>query len=314
MSPISRRDFIQLSLAGTASVANVSIAKKKNNPINRYPIRLGGPVFERFEDPLKWLMALKELGYSAAYCPLDANAPSESIVAFREMAFKEGILIAEVGAWSNPIDPDKKKSQKAIEYCSKQLDLAERIGAKCCVNIAGSRNRERWDGPHTDNISQETFNKIVEVTRLIIDSVKPKRTFFTLETMPWIFPNSVESYAELLKAINRKQFAVHLDPVNLINSPDRYFNNSNLIRECFKRLGPYVKSCHAKDTILLNELTTHINETRPGLGNLNYAVFLNELSKLPDIPLMLEHLKKPEDYRAAAGYIRSVAKKNNIPI
>ena len=69
----------------------------------------------------------------------------------------------------------------------------------------------------------------------------------------------------------------------------------------------------AKDILLLdNELTPHLPEVRAGLGNLNYAVFLKELSALKSIPLMLEHLNSGEEYDLAAKHIRSVANENNI--
>ncbi|MHC4682667.1 MAG: sugar phosphate isomerase/epimerase family protein [Planctomycetota bacterium] len=215
------------------------------------------------------------------------------------------IIIAEVGAWSNPISPDEKTRRAALEKCRRQLALADRIGARCCVNISGSRG-ERWDGPSPKNFTDETFDIIVATTRAIIDEVKPTRTYFTLETMPWAYPDSADSYVALLKAIDRKRFAVHLDPVNLVCSPQR---SGALIRECFEKLGPYIKSCHAKDILLQTKLTTHLDEIRPGLGGLDYAVFLTELSKLPDTPLMLEHLKGAEEYRLAADYVRGVAKK-----
>ncbi len=149
---------------------------------------------------------------------------------------------------------------------------------------------------------------IVEVTRSIIDAVKPTRTYFTLEMMPWAYPDSPDSYVQLLKAIDRKQFAVHLDPVNIVCSPQRYYGSGPLIRECFEKLGPHIRSCHAKDIILHPQLTTHLDETRPGTGGLDYATFLKELNKLPGTPLMLEHLSKAEEYVQAAEYIRSVAK------
>ncbi|WP_372949997.1 hypothetical protein [Mariniphaga sp.] len=43
---------------------------------------------------------------------------------------------------------------------------------------------------------------------------------------------------------------------------------------------------------------------RPGLGKLDYAVFLQELSKLKDFPLMMNHPQTSEEYEMAAGYIR----------
>src|SRR3712207_7752624 len=41
-------------------------------------------------------------------------------------------------------------------------------------------------GPHPKNLSPEFFDATVENCRSIIDSVKPKRTKFTLEMMGWI--------------------------------------------------------------------------------------------------------------------------------
>jgi len=82
-----------------------------------------------------------------------------------------------------------------------------------------------------------------------------------------------------------------------------------MIRECFEKLGPKIRSCHGKDIILNEEIyTPHLDELRPGLGRLDYATFLKELSKFPDTPLMLEHLPDAEQYQLAAADIRSVAK------
>ena len=52
---------------------------------------------------------------------------------------------------------------------------------------------------------------------------------------------------------------------------------------------------------------------RPGLGGLNYPVYLSELSRLnPDTPLMLEHLSTPEEYMLAAEYLRRVAAEQGV--
>jgi len=310
---LSRRKFIKLSSMGVIYMSSVKTLKSSGFNNNK-GVRIGGPVFTDYKDPVEWVKAHKKWGYSAAYCPVEADATPELIAAFRDEAAKSDLIIAEVGAWSNPISVDDKQRNEAIEYCIRQLQLADVIGANCCVNIAGSRNPEFWDGPHEDNLTGETFDLIVETTQKIIDSVKPVRTYFTLETMPYIYPNSVESYVELIKKVDRERFAVHFDPVNLINSPQRYYNNTALIKEMFTKLGPYIKSCHAKDTIIKNELTVHISETQPGLGHLDYATFLKEAGKLRNVPLMLEHMEQPEEYKAAYDYVKEVANNNNVRI
>ncbi|MHC4158829.1 MAG: sugar phosphate isomerase/epimerase family protein [Planctomycetota bacterium] len=307
---MSRRDFIKSSVIGATVLASTSSVKLPASEAKVSPLRLGGPVFEKFDGPDAWVKVLKGLGYRTAYCPVDAKEKDDVINAYAKAAKKADIIISEVGAWSNPISADDKTRREALKKCREQLALADRIGANCCVNISGSRNEKNWAGPHKDNLTDETFDMIVETTRAIIDDVKPTRTYFALEPMPWSYPDSPDSYVRLIKAIDRERFAVHLDPVNFVSSPQLYFNNTELIKECFEKLGPFIKSCHAKDIILREDIyTPHLDELRPGLGALDYAAFLKELSKIPDTPLMMEHLPDAKQYRLAAEHIRSVAKK-----
>jgi sugar phosphate isomerase/epimerase len=277
-------------------------------------VRLGGPIFEEFTDPEGWISALRRLGYAAAGCPVKADAGDEVIAAYARAAESADIVIAEVGAWSNPLSDDEKTSREAVALCQQQLALADRIGARCCVNIAGGRGPQ-WDGPDEKNFSDETFQMIVETVREIIDAVRPARTFYTLEPMPWVFPDSPDSYLDLIGAIDRPQFAVHLDPSNMVNSPRRFYGNAALLRECFQKLGPYIKSVHGKDVRMTTEFNTHISEVAPGLGRLDYRVFLREMEQVsPDLPLLTEHLSTPEEYGKAAAYIRSVAKEVGVTI
>jgi len=277
-------------------------------------MRLGGPVFRDCPDPDSWIAALKEKGYRAAYCPVGSDADDATVSAYEEAARKADVVIAEVGAWSNPLSSDEATRREALEKNRKALELADRIGACCCVNISGSRG-ERWDGPHPLNLTRDTFDLIVQTVRSIIDAVAPTRTFYTLETMPCMYPDSARSYAELLNAIDRRQFGVHFDAVNLICSPQRYFSNGELIREFVAELGQHIKSCHAKDIILADNAITHLSETRVGTGALDYATLLKELDGLgPDVPLMLEHLSGEEQYDLAAEHVRSVAAKVGVTL
>ncbi len=309
---MNRRNFGRtIVAAGAGIVFNPGLANSMMEKISS--IRLGGPVFAKYKNPEEWVEALQKLNYRAAYCPVQIGAGSDEIKAYKTAAQKADIIISEVGAWSNPIDPDDAKSNDAIRKCIDSLALADEIGARCCVNISGSRNPEKWAGPHKDNLTPETFDLIVETTRKIMDAVKPINTFFVLETMPWAYPDSVESYENLINAIDRKQFGVHFDPVNLVVSPQVYYKNGDMIKEAFSKLGAHIKSCHAKDILLLeDQLTPHLPEVRAGLGNLNYAVYLTELNKLKSVPLMLEHLDSAEEYAKATDYIRSVGSENNI--
>lgn len=174
-----------------------------------------------------------------------------------------------------------------------------------CVDIAGSYNPEKWDGPHPKNLSQECFDATVENCRKLLDAVRPKRTKLTIEMMGWVIPEGPDSYLRLLKAVDRPGFAVHMDICNVISSPQRFYGNAAFIRECFSKLGRWIRSCHAKDLQWIPEPNLHFIEVIPGRGSLDYSAYLTEIAKLPQRPpLMLEHLRTAEQYLEGAEYIR----------
>lgn len=278
-------------------------------------MRLGGPIFEKYATPDAWTAAVRSLGYRAAYCPLDEKAGDDVVASYAKAAKEADIVIAEVGAWSNPVSPNDEKRKLALKLNQDRLALAERIGARCCVNIAGSRHPQSWHGPDAANFSRETFDMVVESVRTIIDAVRPTRTFYTLECMQWMPPYTADQYLELIKAIDRKAFAVHFDPVNMIWSPERFYRTGDIIREFVNKLGPHIRSCHAKDIALADKLTVHLDEVRPGTGGLDYQTLLRELARLdPDLPLMMEHLPSANEYNQAAAHIRAVAKEVGVTL
>ena len=275
-------------------------------------MRLGVGLEIDSDDPEEIALAYADAGYAAAVCPPASLDQPQRIRAIREAFVRHDVTLAEVGVWNNMLDPDPNRRAANLEANVDAMALADELGAVCCVNIAGSFHPTRWDGPHPHNLSEEAFELTVQNVRQIIDAVKPRRAFYTLETMPWVIPDSADSYLRLIEAVNRPMFGVHLDPVNLINCPSRYYGNAALLRECFAKLGPWIVSCHGKDIIMHDRLTVHLDEVQPGLGTLDYQVFLQELGRLPrDVPLILEHLPQ-EEYRAAREYVLGMAARVGI--
>ena len=134
--------------------------------------------------------------------------------------------------------------------------------------------------PIRKNLSQQFFDATVDNCRHVIDEIKPKRARFTIEAMGWSLPDGPDSYLKLIKAVDRPAFGVHLDVCNVINSPERFYRNSEVIADCFHKLGPWIVSCHAKDLAWIVELNVHFQEVIPGRGEIDYRTYLNELSQL----------------------------------
>jgi len=267
-------------------------------------IRLGGPIFLETDDPVELAREHRRLGYSAAYCP-SADVNDAARCRAIEKAFAaENVAIAEVGAWKNMLDRDPAARRTNLEFVTSRLALAEEVGARCCVDIAGSYNPDSWFGPDPKNFSKEFFDATVENCRQVIDAVKPQRTAFAIEMMGWALPSGPDEYLELLKAVDRDAFAVHVDVCNIVNCPRRFYNNAALIRETFHKLGRRIVSCHAKDLAWEVEMNIHFREVIPGTGKINYRAYLTALARLNrDAPLMLEHLKTAEQYEQGKRYI-----------
>lgn len=253
----------------------------------------------------EWAARHRALGCGAVVFPVSCEDTRAQIESYRDAAAGEGLAIAEVGIWRNVLAADPVERKKAVAYAIGQLRLADEIGAACCVNIVGTPYGPVWDGGYAGNFSKEAWKLAVESIRLIIDEAAPRRTKFAIETMPWMIPSGPDEYLCLLDEVERDEFAVHLDIVNMINCPQRYFFNTEFIEECFDKLGSKVCSCHIKDVRLLPGYTFQLLECACGEGSLDLEKYVEEADKTGrSIPMIIEHLKTDAEYLDSLAYVR----------
>ncbi|MFC5410003.1 sugar phosphate isomerase/epimerase family protein [Larkinella bovis] len=303
---LSRRHFLHSSALLTAGLA---LPAFKTAP---KPLRLGGPIFLKSDDPDDLAREHRRLQYSSAYVPVVSLKDSAKIAAIRQAFAAQNVLIAEVGAWVNMLEQDAEKRAKNLAYVSERLALAEEVGALTCVNIGGSYNPKQWDGPDARNLTKEYFDATVENCRKVIDAVKPKKAKFALEMMGWSLPDGPDAYLKFIKAIDRPAFAAHVDIANIINTPERFYRNTALINETFKKLGRWIVSVHAKDVV---GKEVHFAETMPGRGALDYIAYIRNVTALPqETPFLLEHLRTPEEYDEARQYVIRKAGEAGVPL
>lgn len=271
-------------------------------------IRLGGhglPVGS--DDPQAFARAHRAYGYSAAYVPATLTANDTELLAAFERAFAaEDVVLAEIGIWRNLVTPDDAVRKANLDYAADKLAVADALGAGCAVSYIGTFKAGTNYDPAPENFDPDAFDACVQTARYLIDTVKPRRAKFALEMMQSSLPDSVDSYVELIAAVDRPAFGAHLDPVNLVMTPRVYWNNAALIRECFDKLGPWLVSCHAKDIRLHPQAALHLDEVQIGEGALDYREYLSQLDRLGrDVPLLTEHLKGDE-YAVARDRIFAV--------
>ena len=251
-----------------------------------------------------WARKQTALGCTAVVFPVQSDESEKRIIEYKDAAEKYGLTVAEVGIWRNALAADPEERRRNTDYCVEQLRLADFLGARCAVNVAGAFG-PRWDGHYRANFTDDAWKQTVAMIREIIDRADVKNTYFTIEPMPWMIPSSPQDYLRLIDAVDRDRFAVHLDIINMTNSADRYFNAESFVDECAGLLGNRIRSCHIKDVHLKEEYTFQLEECAPGQGEFPLRYYAERMNGIDgDMPVILEHLNTDEEYIKYLDYLK----------
>ena len=257
--------------------------------------------------PAEWALKHKALGLKTVVFPVSCLDGEETVLAYKKAADEAGLTIAEVGVWRNTLASDPEERERWIVYAIEQLRMADAIGAACCVNVVGTPYGPRWDGGYRDNFSPELWDMAVRMIRRIIDTARPVHTKFCIESMPWMIPSSPDEYLRLIEDVDRAEFGTHLDVVNMITTPRRYFYNDEFLEECFVKLHGTIVSCHLKDIRLKPEYTFQLEECACGEGALDIELYARlATAESPYTPMIIEHLTTDEEYVSSVRYVKSV--------
>lgn len=257
--------------------------------------------------PMEWASKHKALGLDTVVFPVSCLDGEEVILAYKKAADEVGLTIAEVGVWRNTLAADPVERERWIVYAIEQLRMADAIGAACCVNVVGTPYGPRWDGGYRDNFSPELWDMAVKMIRQIIDGARPRHTKFCIESMPWMIPSNPDEYLRLIEDVDRAEFGTHLDVVNMITTPRRYFYNEEFLEECFVKLHETIVSCHLKDIRLKPEYTFQLEECACGEGTLNIDLYARlATAESPHMPMIIEHLSTDKEYESSVKYVKTI--------
>ena len=136
-----------------------------------------------------------------------------------------------------------------------------------------------------------------------------------MEAMQWMIPDGPQQYLDLIRAVDREAFGVHIDVTNWIYTPKRYLYNREFIDEIFDLLGGGVRSCHLKDSHMGQEMTSLLHEVPVGLGELDIAHYIERAEALSrEMPMIIEHLSGDAAYRDAVVRVQDIARGAGVEI
>ncbi|REE87388.1 sugar phosphate isomerase/epimerase [Paenibacillus taihuensis] len=242
-------------------------------------------------------------------------------------AFRDANLpIVCISGYTNIIHSDPVKRQENIYGLKKIIQFARDLGSPYVVSETGTFNTESdwvWDPKNgTEEAYEEVCKQIEELSKFAYDH----GAMFLVENYVNNVIGSVDQVARLFSDVNHPGLGLLMDPTN-------YYTDTNIdhidetLHRIFNTLGDKIKIAHAKDCkpaedtgekhANIDASESHsfrgagaVELPAPGLGILNYDLYLERLAKLhPNVPIIIEHLEEediPRAKRFLDGKLKSV--------
>lgn len=211
-------------------------------------------------------------------------------------------------------DPDRTVRRAVIDKIKSGNRMVRWMHGGAHLLRPGSLNPAGSWTPHPDNHTPESMDRFVESLREIGADAEANGVTVVVECHVVSIMRSPDVCAEVVERVGSPSIRLVMDPVNHFESIHQAFNGARHLHYMFDVLGQISPIGHAKDLHVGNELVTHLDETAPGEGVLDYVTFLTRFQEFnPDGYLLIEHI--PLDrIPAAVAYIRRMADQAGVEI
>ncbi|MGI6778540.1 MAG: sugar phosphate isomerase/epimerase family protein [Acetivibrionales bacterium] len=241
-------------------------------------------------------------------------------------AFREAnIPIVAISGYTNIIHPNLAKRKENLRYLKTLIKFARDLGTPYVISETGTFCEESDWVYDPKNGTEEAYEEICKAIADLAKYAYDYGAMFLVENYVNNVIGSVEQVLRLFSDVNHTGLGLLMDPTN-------YFTDKNAddvdgeINRIFNALGDKIKVAHAKDfkraedtsekhaNIDASESHTFrgagaIELPAPGMGILNYELYVKRLSKLhPNIPIIIEHLDE-QDIPRAKSFVDGVLKK-----
>lgn len=243
----------------------------------------------------------------------------EKCKTIRDTFRDHNLPICCISGYTNIIHPDKEERARRVGYLKEIIKHAQYLGTPYVISETGTYNTESDWVHHPKNKTEEGFEECRKVIADLSQFAYDHGAMFLLETYVNNVVGSVEETVKMFAQVDHPGLGLLMDPTN-------YFETHNIddmdkiLHQVFDTLQDKIKIGHAKDVKRSGTDKTEkhadigdadaseshtfrgvgeIELPAPGLGSLNYDLYLKLLSrKHPNIPVIIEHLEESDVPRA----------------
>jgi len=212
--------------------------------------------------------------------------------------------VALVGAYFNPVHPNRQKAQHGVRMFLDYLSLAKALGASVVGSETGSYMGDAW-GWHPDNSKEESRETVIDTFAFLADAAKQCGICVGIEGAFNHVLSTPDILFDAIRRINRNNIRVIFDLYNYL-SDSNYESAYEILKRGHELFGSEILLYHIKDfTVREGKLAQY----GVGKGVLDYERILGEIyNQNPDAVLVLEGTVG-EDIPFAVEHLRSIIKK-----
>jgi sugar phosphate isomerase/epimerase len=234
----------------------------------------------------------------------------------RDMFRDYNLPVCCISGYTNLVHPDPVKRKANIDKLKELIHFANELGSPYVISETGTFDPDSDWVAHPNNKTEDGYHQCLDVIGDLVYYARSQGAYFLAETYVNNVIGSVEEVLRLFSDINDDRLGLLMDPTNYfeVHNIDKMDETLNSV---FNALSSQVKISHAKDVkrateahgVKMSDIDASeahalrgvgmIELPAPGLGSLNYDLYLKRLSRdHPNIPIIIEHLEEEDVPRA----------------
>jgi sugar phosphate isomerase/epimerase len=236
---------------------------------------------------------VRTLGFSGIFTRFGKNDPFQTSKAqghrVRDILDGEGLRMYQTtGYWQCLIHPDEGRRRQAVRTLQEALRVAGDLGGRGIDTGPGSMSPTGPWNPHPDNWSAKCREQLIKSLRECAKAAEDNNVFLSMEGHQLVALEDSEVTRDVLDAVGSPYVRCDFDPVNWITLKT-VFQTGPAVSKMMDTLGGHIVSAHAKDIVIEDRLTLHLETVPAGRGLLDYRTFLRRMEALdPDYPVIVE--------------------------
>lgn len=212
----------------------------------------------------------------------------------------KGISVVGLSGYTNLLNPNLQKREDKLKQLEKMIDLCSAYGTRYIATETGSLHPTNAWRDFEGNRTPEAWDELLKMVDRLRNRAVKNSAVLLIEGFALNVLATPEQGVRLMEQLGTEGLALIMDPFNYLTQED-LSRQEEAMANIFDCIAPYSPIAHAKDALYGDGGFT---TPRVGAGQADWSVYASLLaSRLPDVPLILEHAK-PEEVAECLDLIR----------